>query len=289
MNLKTILKNPYKKMKPEIVWQGQDHGKLLKPEYVRVFDSTQLADLPVRMERKFYLPSQKLDLAKSLLHHLCRMDGEYPSEQINSLYFDTLDLDEYQRSLSGDHSKRKVRIRWYGKSQDNETVTAFLELKSREGFASTKQRLKLQVPTEKIFANHLCKGIIPGGLLSSVLASFGYFPTELLRPVIKITYWRYRFREILSGCSVSLDTHIRSVMVAGEIGNGENEMEFPGGVIEIKGKDIEIPLTLRNLNILEIDWTRFSKYTACLESHVEGSGVIGCLSPPGKILFDRKG
>jgi hypothetical protein len=284
LKIKTSINNTIGKIRPEIVWQGQDHGKLLNLEHVRVFDSTRLADLPVRMERKFYLPPSKVDLANSLLHHLCREANEYPSEQINSLYFDTLDLDEYQRSLSGDHSKRKVRIRWYGENQMCETVTAFIELKSREGFTSTKQRLKLQVPTENLCTNHLYKGIIPSGLLSSALASFGYFPAELLRPVIRISYWRHRFREILTGCSVSLDKNIRSIMVSCEAGNGESELEFPGGVIEIKGKDIELPLTLQKLNVLDIDWTRFSKYSACIESHIEGSGVIGSLSPPGKIL-----
>jgi hypothetical protein len=274
---------------PELTWQEQEPEILEKPEYVRLFDSSEsVSVLPVRMERKFYLPSNKVDLANILLLHLCRKDDEYPSEQINSLYFDTTDLDEYQRSLSGDYRKRKVRIRWYGRSWDSENVDVFIELKSREGFASTKQRLKLQVSAESLRTNHLCKGIVTSDFLSRVVAKFGHFPTEQLQPVIKISYWRYRFREILKGYSVSLDTHIRSTMVTHGLGNGESEIEFPGGVIEVKGKDIEIPLTLKKLKILDLDWTRFSKYSACIESHIEGSGVIGCLSPPGKILFEGK-
>ena len=39
-------------------------------------------------------------------------------EQINSLYFDTPDLDQHERSLAGEFAKDKVRIRWYGSEHD---------------------------------------------------------------------------------------------------------------------------------------------------------------------------
>jgi hypothetical protein len=64
-----------------------------------------------RFERKFYLVPKKVGLAYGLLRQICFMDSKYPSEQINSLYFDTADLDQYARSLSGDFQKDKVRIR----------------------------------------------------------------------------------------------------------------------------------------------------------------------------------
>ena len=83
---------------------------------------------------------------------------------------------------------------------------------------------------------------------------------------------------------MSLDTHVRSTMVACGMGNGECELEFPGGVIEIKGNSVELPPTLGNLKMLDLDWTRFSKYAACIDSHVDKPGVIGHLSPPGKIF-----
>ncbi len=54
--------------------------------------------LPERFERRFYLTPEKIGLAYGLLREICLMDNEYPSEQINSLYFDTADLDQYGRS-----------------------------------------------------------------------------------------------------------------------------------------------------------------------------------------------
>ena len=60
--------------------------------------------------------------------------------------------------------------------------TIFIELKSRRGFASTKQRLKLLVPTENLALDNLGKGIILRTLLVDTLARFGHFPFEMLQP-----------------------------------------------------------------------------------------------------------
>jgi hypothetical protein len=51
--------------------------------------------LPERFERKFYLTPGQVGFAYGLLHHICLAANEYPSEQINSLYFDTADLDQH--------------------------------------------------------------------------------------------------------------------------------------------------------------------------------------------------
>jgi hypothetical protein len=241
--------------------------------------------LPERFERKYYLAPKEVGLAYGLLRHICLMDSKYPSEQINSLYFDTTDLNQYARSASGDFRKDKVRIRWYGNNEDMNGMRAiFIELKSRRGFASTKQRLELQVPVESLVLENLRKGVVPRTLLMGTLARFGYFPFDMLQPLIKISYWRYRFSEVMAGQRVALDCHIRSTMIIPGLGNGEKELELPGSVIEIKGRTIELPPTLRRTKMLHIDWTRFSKYSACIDSHTEVPGSVGWLSPSGKVI-----
>jgi len=252
---------------------------------VQLHNSITGSHLPQRIERKFYLIPKNIGPAYGLLRHICYLDTEYPQEQINSLYFDTADLDQHTKSLSGDFRKDKVRIRWYGKNNYlNGTETAFIELKTRQGFASTKQRLKLQVPAENTSTHRLSDGIVTKTLLRDTLAGFGYFPPEPLQPVIKISYWRYRFREVLTGQSVALDCHIRSTIISRELGNGEKELELSGGVIEIKGTTVELPLTLRRVRILDIDWSRFSKYSSCLESHLLENGIEGNVWPSGMLI-----
>ncbi len=242
--------------------------------------------LPERFERKYYLTPRDIGLAYGLLHHICPPASEYACEQINSLYFDSADLEQHERSESGDYYKDKVRIRWYGKCEDLQGMQiVFLELKSRRGFAGSKQRLKLQVPAESLTAANLGRGIVPRTLLMDTMARFGYFPSHVLLPIIKISYWRYRFSEIMTGQRIALDYHIRSTMILPGTGNGEKELEVPGAVIEIKGQSMEMPLTLRHIkNMLYTDWTRFSKYSACIDSHHENPGTVGHLSPSGRIV-----
>jgi hypothetical protein len=237
------------------------------------------------MERKFYVAPHRAMLAYGVLRHLCRPDGAFPAGQINSLYFDTIDLDQHRKSDSGEYDKDKVRIRWYGEEKSlagNRAI--FLELKSKRGFAGTKERRRLEVPASCLTLPHLADGIVPKSLLHDTLASFGYFPADSLWPVIKISYWRYRFTEPLTGQRVSLDSRIRSTMVRPMIGNGEKELELPGAVIEIKGSSMELPVTLKKLGMLDVDWTRFSKYSACIGAHEEALGSIGRLSPSGRIV-----
>ena len=242
--------------------------------------------LPQRFERKYYLMPKDVGLAYGLLRQISLPASEYPSEQIHSLYFDTVDLDQHERSSSGDYYKDKVRIRWYSEGGDmNGMQTIFIELKSKEGFASTKQRSKLLISTENLASDNLGKGIIPRTLLMDTLAGFGNFPSDMLLPIVKISYWRYRFSEIMTGQMLSLDCHIRSTMIIPGSGNGEKELELPGGVIEIKGKTMELPTTLRRARILDTDWTRFSKYSACIDSHIEKPGTVGRLSPSGRIVW----
>ena len=237
-----------------------------------------------RFERKFFVLPSKIGFAYTLLRQVCRKDSEYPEGQINTLYFDTPDLDQYTRSASGDLRKDKVRIRWYGNIDNSQgTVPVFLELKSRQGFASSKQRQRLLVPAQDLQLSRLGAGIIDKTTLINTVARFGHFLNKPLRPIILIIYWRYRFNEMLTGMRVSLDLGIRSTMVAPELGYCEGELRLPGGIIEVKGPTVELPVTLRRMKLLDIDWGRFSKYGHCIESHLSEPGTVGRLWPPGRM------
>ncbi len=238
-----------------------------------------------RIERKFFILPRNISFARALLRHICRPDTEYPEEQINSLYFDTDDLEQYVRSSSGEFRKDKVRLRWYHTIEDHqETVPVFVELKSREGFASSKQRQRLLVPAEQLEPSCRGAGIIPRTTLVDTITSFGHYLEKPLRPIITISYWRYRFTEMLTGARVALDCNIRSSIVSRELGYGERELRLEGAVIEVKGDRMELPLTLRRLRLLDIDWSRFSKYSGCLDSHLAEPGTMARLWPSGRMV-----
>ncbi|MBN1160412.1 MAG: VTC domain-containing protein [Dehalococcoidales bacterium] len=227
-----------------------------------------------RFERKFAIIPTNLDLAYAFLRQLCRPDREYPVDRVTSLYFDTRDLDQYQKSESGEFRKNKVRIRWYGSDMKKGAteIPFYLEIKQREGFASSKLRRKFLVPIS--FIKPVQEGILNKTTITQTLASLGYFPEKPLRPVIVISYRRYRFSEIQTGVRVSFDRDIRASIVATDLGRQSGGIRLENGVIEVKGPSIDLPITLRRLRFLDIDWSRFSKYGNCLDAYFSQSGDI---------------
>ena len=238
-----------------------------------------------RIERKFYIEPQRVPLALGLLRHSCRPAVEFHEERISSLYFDSPDLAEHVRSMAGEFDKNKIRIRWYGTLQELAgDVSAFLELKSRQGFASSKRRRSITVLADRLAPGELRSGIVPPAKLTQVLAEFGFFRDTPLVPVINISYWRYRFTELTTGYSVALDCDIHSTMVMRHLGSGERELHLAGGVVEVKGPRMELPVPLRSLRKLGVDWTRFSKYSSCIEAHLLEPGALGRLWPSGRMI-----
>jgi hypothetical protein len=163
-------------------------------------------------------------------------------------------------------------------------VPVFIELKTRQGFASSKQRRRLLMPAARLEAAQLAGGIVSQTTLLETLAGFGHFPDRPLRPVILITYRRYRFNEVMTGVRVSFDSDIRARLVSPGHPAPSEEIALPGGVIEVKGPDLPLPLTLRRMKILDVDWSRFSKYGSCLDVFFTEPGTVGRASPPGKII-----
>ncbi len=246
------------------------------------------ADIKIvqRIEQKFFILPRNLGFARTLMNDVCRPDRQFPEGQVNSLYYDTIDLAQYMRSVDGDFRKHKVRIRWYDKLDDyGGDIPIFVELKLREGLASTKQRQRLLVPPRYLDRESLNSGIIDSMTLARTLAAFGYFPDQPLRPVVLISYWRHRFMEVMTGVRVSVDYDIRSTLVARELGYGERDLRLRGGVLEIKRSSMELPsILMGRVKLLETEWSRFSKYGQCIEAHLSQASAVGRLWPSGKIV-----
>jgi hypothetical protein len=264
--------------------RAQEGAAIKKTSHIMVYKATNdCATIPQRFERKFFILPKYVNFAYAFLRHICRRDEEYPEGQVNSLYFDTPDLEQYVKSESGEFKKDKVRIRWYGKTEKLPKKTpTFLELKSRQGFASSKQRQQLVVSIRQLDPTLLNSGIIDKKTLIDTVTRFGHYPERPLRPIIMISYHRYRFNEMSTGMRVSLDLNIRSSVVTPELGYGERELKIKGGVIEVKGATLELPRTLRRIKILDTDWSRFSKYGICLDTHLSAPDTVARLWPSGR-------
>lgn len=262
--------------------------------HIRAASSASTVPTPrERIEQKYFVHPSRESLALALLRRTCREDPEYPLGQVNSLYFDTADLEQHQRSGSGEHTKDKVRIRWYGEGHAphransgphhsaDEAVEVWLELKSRRGFVSTKQRVAMEVPSAALAYRALGQGIVSPTTLGMTIAGFGFFDHGWLCPVIAISYRRYRFVEPLTGFRISIDSHIRSTMVMPGVGRGERGLELPGAVVEIKGPAFAVPPSLRAIVEIGSSWSRYSKYSAGLDGHGAALGSVSRLWPSG--------
>jgi len=93
-----------------------------------------------RYELKIPLEKAQLIEFKHCLRQLgLHPKRAFPGRQINSVYFDSHDLNDYVDNVSGIADRRKTRVRWY-----NEDITRLtLELKIKNNKASYKESLKL--------------------------------------------------------------------------------------------------------------------------------------------------
>ena len=244
-------------------------------------DTAQGSPATPRVERKFYLPPGRVGLAYAVLRQVCRNDPGYPKGRVTSLYFDTTDLDSYSASASGDWERHKVRLRWYGEVDEGPAATVFLELKTRRGVSTTKRRKTFSVAAESLLPDRLSEGVIDRRTLVDTLAEMGHHARVPLRPIVAVSYRRRRLIEMLAGVRVSIDSEITSTLVAKEIGAGAFDVRLPGGVVEVKGPDIELPASLRRISLLDTGWSRFSKYCQCLGAHLFETEAVGGRWPSG--------
>lgn len=90
-----------------------------------------------RYERKFVVPYLDKDEAELVIRSNSFFFNEiYYERQVNSLYFDTFDMDSYFDNVLGNTDRLKIRIRWYGDLMKITKPT--LELKIRRGLVGTK-------------------------------------------------------------------------------------------------------------------------------------------------------
>jgi SPX domain protein involved in polyphosphate accumulation len=91
-----------------------------------------------RYERKFLaeelFPCQVEALVR---RHPLMFRAPFPPRQINSLYLDTADMENYYDNVAGAAARRKVRLRWYG-ALTGPVARPMLEIKVKDGLVGKK-------------------------------------------------------------------------------------------------------------------------------------------------------
>jgi len=124
----------------------------------------------------------------------------YADRQVNSIYLDTPEFDDYHDSVSGLSRRCKTRIRWY----DKDPKHIVLELKRKRNKVATKFLFPIQNPQRLIPRDQY-------SLQSMVVENPDQFPVGvdgLYRPVLEVNYSRSYFN-LKPGIRMTIDRDIR--------------------------------------------------------------------------------
>ncbi|TFG60001.1 MAG: polyphosphate polymerase domain-containing protein [Spirochaetales bacterium] len=225
-----------------------------------------------RQELKFLFPAGKKEAILDWLEAAFLPDPVYPFSRISSLYYDTPSFTLYHEKRSGDYLKTKVRLRWYGDlppQNQGRNIICFFEVKQKTGSLCRKKRIELSVSTERLAADPFSdEGLIN---LPSSAVSPDYLPSGILLPMLLVQYNRYRFVDPEGDAGIALDTEIRCTRLNETFLPGAAPVSTGAGVLEIKGRSGEAPLSLRPVHVY-LTKSEFSKYARCLEHLTEPPG-----------------
>ena len=189
-----------------------------------------------RKEQKYKLTFSDQKILKKIffkrgMRHL------YPQRSINSIYFDTDNLDFFSNSEEGVLPRKKIRVRNYPNSQNN---SVYLETK----ISSVEGRFK----TNKKISNKIFDDFISNGIFDK---KYG-----ICKPTLTVVYDRQY--SILDDIRITLDTDIHYKLYKSKILKKDNNI-----IVELKSfKDKNLDDLFKMFPFQEI---RFSKYCNGIE------------------------
>lgn len=147
-----------------------------------------------RYERKYQTELSAPELQVILLASSHIFRPLYYRRQVNSLYFDTPELEYFQQNMRGDAVRKKVRVRWYGEGAPTQFQ---IEVKRREGELIRKDSQVFQVVDA--WSEDALVDVVRSEL-SSVLPE-----ADVLIPTLPTHYWRSYFASNSTNIRVTID------------------------------------------------------------------------------------
>jgi len=209
-------------------------------------------------ELKFVLPEARAASALAWMQRVCRRDPSHPVSTVSTVYYDTPRLTRLDEKLNSDYLKTKIRLRWY----DAPGVSAggvHLEVKERIGALRRKVREPVDLNAGDLALLPLHSPVFHDVLVR--LRPLGFDPAAL-RPVFLIRYERHRFIDA-TGARASLDRNLRIVRVNAQAVPRVAPLPVGTAVVEIKGREEQLPRGLEGLLRLGLRQTSFSKFAVC--------------------------
>lgn len=216
------------------------------------------------VERKFHGTLLHLSGAQAIVRAACLPDRDFPLGRINSIYFDTPRLRAYEEKANGDHLKRKLRLRWYGRpSELPPHVPAFLELKDRIGIARRKARVNLLLPRELLLSTSFTSPDFHTFLQQHSPALGACLSLEW-EPVILISYDRERYLDPTTQSRISIDWNIEATRWNPKRFPWASPIHLHDLVCEFKNPQCLPPRWSPSMLQLGLHLASFSKYGECM-------------------------
>ena len=193
-------------------------------------------------------------------------EDKYFKYKICSIYFDTNNYDLIRNSLEKPIYKEKVRIRSYGKVENEDKI--FFEIKKKYKVITNKRRITL---TYENLKNYLNKNKIPDNSNIQIFNELDYLMNYYeLKPKVFISYDRISFiskenKNLRITFDNNLNYRLNELNLDDEKGKTFNNDKY---ILEIKTLD-SFPIWLvKALSELEIYPTSFSKYGSIYKNYI---------------------
>lgn len=182
-----------------------------------------------RYERKYFL--ENFDVPKIhniILLHPQLFSSIYYPRQVNNIYFDNNNFDNYKNNLEGVPERFKIRIRWYG--NQNNANNPQLEFKVKKGLLGKKKNFSLNNFT---FENYVPKfsDLVKKGVSNSFLKKVS---SELYSPVLFNSYQRQYYQSQDKHFRLTLDSNLNFYQIRNNKIKWHSKFKISGLILELK-------------------------------------------------------
>lgn len=225
-----------------------------------------------RCEKKYIISKQVQETLLERISDRAEPD-QYGSYAISNLYYDTENYDLIRNSMEKPFYKEKLRMRSYGKAEEDSQV--FVELKKKFKGIVYKRRIALSYGDAKIF---LKKGLT-GIHIPQIGKEIQYFIQA--NPVQEKVFLSYDRKALKGICDnelrITFDTNIKfrqnNLLLSGS-DFGQNIISQEEAIMEIKflgAMPIWLSKELSNLSVFP---SSFSKYGTCYKNFILKNGTV---------------
>lgn len=189
----------------------------------------------MRYEQKFVFENDEYPLiVNSILSSKALFTEFYQKRQVNNIYLDSADYENYFANINGDQFRTKHRIRWYGETTCPEE--AVLEYKIKNGMLGTKKHYKLPgfcLDNKFRYSEYLAG--VARAVKEKDRESYYQMLSDIsnLLPSLYNTYSRRYFVSFDEKYRITIDTDMKFNKI-GEVYYGMQEKYIDDVVVELK-------------------------------------------------------